>query len=340
MVKRDMLTISILVPSNTFASAIYGTVEIFRAANLIKKMAGGQSLFHCQIVGTDLTAVNSFTDHDISVDTSIDKAERPDIWIVPGFYDALMGDDQIRQVMAKMQPAIQRLAEDHEQGSIVCGCCIGSFLLAEAGLLEGKPVQVYWRTEHSFQRMYPDLERRPDVTVLDSGDVITAAGAAAYGYLALHLIHRFGGDHLATQTAKYMLLDISRVAQPSYRDLFPWMDHGDNQIRQSQLVMLERYHEELTVQQLAEQCNISSRQYLRRFKQATGLTPLQQLQRVRLMEACKKLEFSNSPTQNIVWEVGYDDASSFRKLFKKEMGLTMEQYRQRFGVPVHSTTAA
>ena len=331
-----MHNIGVLSLNRTFASAVYGFTELFRAANLIAKRAGGTSLFHCTIVGLDEQPTDSFSGHAITPDTTLQHMPRPDIWIIPGFFEGIGDAQAIETILTSLADATTRIANDHRDGSLIAGCCIGSFLLAEAGLLDNKPVQVYWRTEHLFRQLYPHLERRPDVTVLDTGSVITAAGASAYGYLALHLIRRLGGEQLATETAKYVLLDIHRLAQPSYRNLFPWMDHGDERIRQSQLTMLERYADELTMVELADDCQLSTRQYLRRFKQATELTPLNQLQKIRLMEACKKLEYSTMPTQNIVWDVGYGDASSFRKLFKKELGLTMEQYRQRYSLP--STT--
>ncbi len=328
-----MRHIAIYVPPNSFASAIYGFMDIFKAVNLLNKSAGGQSIFHCQTVAIgDTTSVQSFSNHSITPDYSLDAMPRPDIWIIPGFFEAMIGVKELKKTLQHLQPLVERLKQDSSNGSIICGNCIGNFVIAEAGLLDDKPVQVYWRTEQLFQQLYPKIERRADVTVMDSDTIITAAGASAYGYLALHLARRFGGEQLAIETAKYMLLDINRLTQPSYRSLYPWLEHNDERVRQSQLTMLDRYADNHNMQDLADECQLSQRQYLRRFKRAVGLTPLTQLQQIRLMEACKKLECSDLPTQNIIWKVGYNDASSFRKLFKKELGTTMEQYRQRYKV--------
>jgi transcriptional regulator GlxA family with amidase domain len=211
------------------------------------------------------------------------------------------------------------------------GCnSTGSFFMAEAGLLDGKQATTLWTTAEEFQTRYPQVDFRPDQLLTVDGNVICDAGGTAWFDLGLHLIELYCGHRTAMDTAKYFMVDLERSTQLSFSPLTSMKFHGDKAILDIQNWLEDHYQQAINIDALGKQFGLSNRSLLRRFKLATGTTPLNYLQDIRLDTACRLLVQSNQSIEAITHAVGYEDISSFIRLFKRRAGFTPSNYRARY----------
>jgi transcriptional regulator GlxA family with amidase domain len=209
----------------------------------------------------------------------------------------------------------------------VCG---GVFLLAETGLLAGRQATTHWALAEHFTARFPSVLMESDQMVIDYGDVVTAGGVLAWADLGLRLTERFLGPSVMLETARYMLMDPPRREQRYYSDFNPRTKHGDAAILKAQHWLWTQRESSVSVADIAVYTCLQPRTLLRRFTKATGMTPSEYQQRLRVTRARELLEFSQRSIDDIAASVGYDDAGRFRRMFQKIMGLTPSEYRRRF----------
>lgn len=219
------------------------------------------------------------------------------------------------------------------KGATIATACTGTFFLAELGLLDGKTATTNWQYARLFQKQYPmvNLNVRHMLTE-DDGILCTGAATAVY-QLALHLIRRFGSNHLASACCKALLVDPNRSSQTPYVLMRPLKNHGDTQVLKAQRLLAENYAAIDSVDAIAREVGISPRHFKRRFKSATGDLPLKYLQRIRIDAAKERLETTNQTIEEITRDVGYQDVSSFCRLFKQHTAISPSTYREKFFVP-------
>ena len=143
-------------------------------------------------------------------------------------------------------------------------------------------------------------------------------------------MERFSSPAVALACSKMLVLDGRRAEQTPYMAFYSQKAHQDDAIRKAQSWLEQHYADALTIDEVAAVAGLGTRTFKRRFKEATGETPIGYLQHLRIEAAKHLLESSREQTARIIWSVGYEDASSFRRLFKRTVGCTMEQYRKRF----------
>jgi transcriptional regulator GlxA family with amidase domain len=222
------------------------------------------------------------------------------------------------------------LVDRHQQGTPVGAMCTGVFTLAATGLLDGRMATTNWHFTRLFKKRYPQVNLQPaKMLTIDEGLICTGA-ATAFFKLALYLIEMFGTAELAAVCAKALLVDPNQDRQLPYAILDFRRDHGDSAVVQAQAWLEANYAGEVAIDAVAAQVGISPRHFKRRFKKATGETPLGYLQRVRIEAAKKRLETTRESMNTITWKIGYEDSSSFRRLFKKSTGLSPREYRDKF----------
>jgi len=206
----------------------------------------------------------------------------------------------------------------------------GVFLLAETGLLDGKSATLHWGFTDTFRRRYPRVPLESDRMFIDHGRLYCSAGVNAGMDLSLYLVEKFCGRETAVQSAKTMILDLGRERQAPYSShLFP-QDHGDPLVMKAQQWIEQHYTKSIDYDQLAGKFRMSRRSLERRFKQATGFTPLGYLQRLRVENAKRLLEDGSQTFDEITYQVGYEDIPFFRKVFVRLTGLRPKEYQQRF----------
>ncbi|MAM76455.1 GlxA family transcriptional regulator [uncultured Tistrella sp.] len=229
-------------------------------------------------------------------------------------------------------PLARWLTARHGDGAVLCSVCAGAFLLAETGLLDGRPATTHWNYHDRFASRFPAIRVDTARLLIDDGDLITAGGVMSWTDLGLALIARLLGPALMVRTARFLLIDPPGREQRAYSLFVPRLDHGDAAILKVQHWLQATGAREVRLPDLAARAGLEERTFLRRFRKATGLRPVEYCQHLRITRARERLERSADTVDRIAWEAGYEDPASFRKLFQRITGLTPAAYRERFGV--------
>ncbi|MEJ2037641.1 MAG: helix-turn-helix domain-containing protein, partial [Desulfosarcinaceae bacterium] len=208
--------------------------------------------------------------------------------------------------------------------------CTGVFLLAETGLLDGKSATLHWGFAEAFKARYPKVALRQDRMFIDHGRLYCSAGVSAGMDLTLYLVAKFCGENAARESAKTMVLDMGRYSQMPYDSFLPPKNHADPMVAKAQAWMERNSTQAVDYDRMADRFRVSRRSLERRFKQATGLTPLSYLQKLRVEQAKRMLEEGSRSFNEIAYAVGYEDIPFFRKLFIRLAGLRPKEYQQKF----------
>jgi len=263
-----------------------------------------------------------------SYDSHPDEPEchRPAVLIVPGSLHRLLDPEEA-------EPYARWLLDRHAQGAVLASNCAGSFALAATGLLGGRPATTHWFFADAFRERFPDVRLEIDRMVIDDGDIITAGGLMAWTDLGLRIVERLLGPTVMMETARFLLIDPAGREQKNYASFAPKLSHGDEAVLKAQHWLQARGPGPVAVPAMAAEAGLEERTFQRRFKAATGMTPVEYVQHLRVGKARELLEFTRRTVDQIAWTVGYEDAAAFRKLFHRITGLTPHDYRQRFAVP-------
>jgi transcriptional regulator GlxA family with amidase domain len=208
--------------------------------------------------------------------------------------------------------------------------CNGSLLLAEAGLLDGRRATTSWWLANLARERYPAVDMQVDEMIVHDGKLVTAGAATAEYELCFHLIEMAGGLPLAQNVSRILLVDRDRVSQAPYINLAMAQTPRQGLSERAEKWLLKRLHEAISVRDLADHCRVSERTLLRRFHQDFGATPLEYVQKLRVERAKALLESTRLSFEEIVGRCGYQDVSSFRRLFKNVVRMTPNDYRERY----------
>jgi transcriptional regulator GlxA family with amidase domain len=208
--------------------------------------------------------------------------------------------------------------------------CSGAFLLAATGLLEGKTCSTHWNAAAEFQRLFPGIHLQPDKLITAERGIYTNGGAFSFLHLVLFLVERYFDRQTAIYCSKIFQIDMDRTSQSPFIIFQTQKNHGDELISQAQAYMEENLSEKFSFEELASQLAISRRNFDRRFVKATGNTPVEYLQRVKVEVAKKALEKGRKTVFEVMLEVGYSDDKAFREVFKKITGLSPLEYRAKY----------
>lgn len=228
-----------------------------------------------------------------------------------------------------------RLRQLHRGGTLLCSVCAGAFLLAETGLLAGRPATTHWALAARFGQCFPEVRLDADRLVIDDGDLITAGGLMAWVDLGLCLVDRFLGPEAMLATARHFLVEPGGREQRFYSTFSPALGHGDGAILRAQAWLQAHAGEPVDIAQMARAARLGERTFLRRFQGATSLRPTEYLQHLRVSKARDLLERSNLAMADLAMQVGYQDPGAFRKVFQRLMGLSPSEYRRRFQMARH-----
>ena len=256
-----------------------------------------------------------------------------DMVLVPGVLHT-SAHDLVERVRG-MQPEIALLRELKLRGVKIAATCSGTVLLAESGLLDGHRATCSWWLAASFRARYPNVRLESDAMVVEDGDLLTAGGASSIQPLLLKLIGRAGGEELAQQTARMLLIDAERQSQAPYVSEAMIQKPRNSLSEKAEKFLMHQLHEEISVSQLAEYCGTSERSLLRHFRSHLGVTPQAHIQHLRVERAKALLESTHLSFDEIVERCGYSDSASFRKLFKRATAITPGDYRQRYALRPH-----
>jgi transcriptional regulator GlxA family with amidase domain len=231
-------------------------------------------------------------------------------------------------------PEVKRwLNRIHAAGGTICSVCSGSVLLAGSGLLDDQPATTHWAFVDHFRRFFPQVKLEAGRVLLPVGEdrrIVTCGGMASWEDLALYLIAGFYGESAAVNAARLFLFGDRSEGQLLFAAMTKPKRHEDAVIAEAQQWIAEHYDTPNPVAAMVRQSGLAERSFKRRFKMATGYTPIDYVQTLRVEEAKQMLEASRDPIDQISRKSGYEDPTSFRRLFKRLTGVTPGRYRQRF----------
>jgi transcriptional regulator GlxA family with amidase domain len=329
---RSALDVVVLLTSDTLASTAFGPLEVFSAAGVLWQALHGEVAvprFNVITASIDGRPVRTSYAVQVAPECAIGDIERADLVIVPA--SGLNLDEQINRHLP-MFPWLRRL---HEDGTWLAAICSGAAYLAESGVLDGRRATTHWALAERYRERYPAVDWHPDMFITEDRRVFCSGGVYAAIDLSLYLVEKFCGHELALQCARTLLVDMPRAQQSGYAILPLSRPHEDARIREIEHHIAAHCAEDLTIERLAQRAHMSARTFQRRFKEATGRLPGAYLQAQRIAIARAMLEGGGQPVQQISLAVGYQDLAFFRKVFRRETGMTPGEYRTRFtGVPV------
>lgn len=328
---RQVDALIVAVPE-TAGSALYGMVDVLGAAgNLwdqLVELQPGRRVIRVRIVSE--TGAPFTCGHGIPVNPHLGVGDDPraDIVVIPELW---LGPDE--SVGNRYAALLEWLRDSYRQGAFIYSACSGAILLAETGLLNGRPATSHWAYERQFRSRFPavDFRREPALQFADpAGRIVTAGGTTSWHDLALHIIARHCSPGEALRIAKVYLLKAHPEGQLPYAALIREAPHADAAVRRCEELLRREYLAPNPVRLAIAVAGIPERTLKRRFKSATGLSLIDYVQNLRIEHAKRRLECASEPVDAIAAAAGYDNPSFFRRLFKRRCGLSPAEYRRLF----------
>ncbi|WP_324697582.1 MULTISPECIES: GlxA family transcriptional regulator [Novosphingobium] len=314
---RPELEVGLLLYHGCQMAMIHGITDLFAIASHFSTGRGGPAL---RVSHWMRSEEGQFARcHD----TAADRPGEPSVLIVPGRLSGPAG-------LEEAAPYARWLREHHARGATLASSCGGAFILAATGLLDGRPATTHWLFAQDFRERFPKVLVEPDKIVIEDGDIITGGGLMAWTDLGVRLVDRLLGPTVMIETAKFLLVDPAGREQRHYSSFAPKLTHGDEAILKVQHWLQSRGGRPASVAEMADMAGLEERTLQRRFKSATGMKPTEYVQHLRIGKARELLEFTRRSIDQIAWSVGYEDATAFRRVFSRILGLTPGDYRARF----------
>jgi transcriptional regulator GlxA family with amidase domain len=322
-----MANISLWVENGCLSSCVTTMLDAFTIANIWHQNLAGKEvdpLFEPHIVSTEGKPIMAQGNLKMEVEMAIDDVESTDCIILSPL---LPNITPLPNNLGLFRQWLEKMRDSH---ATIATVCTGTFLLAEMGLLDGKKATTNWQYARLFQKRYPKVQMASEYMLTEDDNIICSGAATSIYNLSIHLIKKFGSQKLATTCSKALLVDTNRVSQAPYTLTTPPRLHGDAQVLKAQQIIERNYSQIKRIDDIAQNVGISPRHFKRRFKKATGDLPLNYLRQVRIDAAKERLETTQETIDKITRAVGYNDTSSFCRLFKKYTQVSPMAYREKF----------
>lgn len=332
MIDREKPQVVLLAAAESSSSVLYGLYDVLASVGAVFSDmtvgAPGQELLDVRIVSAEGKPFYCVGNIPVEPHAAVAEVEAPDAVVVCDFYASIHESPRER-----FPREIAWLKQVYGNGSLVCSVCSGALLLAEAGLLDGREATAHWAYRDTFQRIFPKVRFKSEAVLClnsEADRVVTAGGVSAWHDLAVYLIARFCGQRCAVETAKVFLISGHAEGQSPYAVMTRPMDSSDRPIAESQVWIAENYAGPNPVERMVERSGLNPRTFARRFRAATGYSPIEYVQALRIEEAKQALETEDLPVDAVGLSVGYEDPASFRRIFKRRVGLPPATYRRKF----------
>jgi transcriptional regulator GlxA family with amidase domain len=312
-------------------SGIFDVMNAFAVMGVPNPRAGAGVPFYIQIVGEAVGPLELASGVPINVQRAIAEIETTDIVIVPSVLLRPEGWEK-----GRYPSLVEWLHKMYDRGAALCSACSGIFLLAETGLFDGKDATVHFRYARAFTTTYPAVRIHPERALIISGvreELVSSGASMSWHDLVLYLIARYASSTAAQEVARLFALQSHQDGLTPYMVFEGKRDHGDGDIQSAQRWLDTHFSVAHPVEEMIKRSRLAERTFKRRFTNATGLTPLVYVQRLRIEDAKRRLERTDATIDEISWQVGYEDPAFFRRLFKRTTGLAPGAYRKRFRIP-------
>ncbi|MES2431005.1 MAG: helix-turn-helix domain-containing protein [Bacteroidota bacterium] len=319
-----MKNIAILVPETAVIEAIADPQYMFNAVNQFLVVAGKKPLFKIELVGLSKEVKLNGSSFTVHTDKLLKDVKKTDLIFIP----AISGD--IPTALHLNKKSIPWIVDQYKKGAEVASLCIGAFLLASTGLLDGKKCSTHWNAANEFRDMFPDVELVDGSIITEDQGVYSSGGANSYWSLLLHLVEKYTDRETAILASKYFAVDIDRDSQAAFAMFKGQKSHNDEAIKHAQEYIETNIEDRISVDELADRVALGRRSFERRFKLATNNTVLEYIQRVKIESAKRSFENSRKNINEVMFNIGYTDTKAFRTIFKKVTGLTPVEYRNKY----------
>ena len=319
-----MKHVSILVPETAVIEAIADPRYLFKVVNQYLESTGSKPLFNVQLVGLTKEVKLENSMFSVHPDVMLKDVKKTDLIFIP----AISGD--VKTALELNKNYIPWIVEQYKCGAEVASLCIGAFLLASTGLLNGKKCSTHWNAANEFRTMFPEVEMTDGSIITEEQGLYSSGGANSYWNLLLYLVEKYTNRDTAILASKYFAIDIDRESQSAFMLFQGQKEHEDAEILKAQEFIEANYQYKITVDQLADMFAIGRRSFERRFKKATNNTVVEYMQRVKIEAAKRSFESSRKNINEVMFDVGYSDTKAFRTIFKKITGLTPIEYRNKY----------
>ncbi|HEX2114777.1 MAG TPA: helix-turn-helix domain-containing protein [Alphaproteobacteria bacterium] len=324
---KGVLDVTVVLVQGDYASTAIGPIEVFQSTGVLWNVLHGdepQPRFRVQVASIDGDSVVSPSSLEFAPKLSIRDIAHTDIIIIPA-----SGLD-IPSCVARSAALLPWLREWYARGAYIAGVCTGVALIAEAGLLDGRQATTHWAVANQLRQRYPNVLWRPELFVTEDRRLLCSGGVYASIDLSLYLVEKFCSHETALQCAKALLVSMPRSRQSGYSVLPLSRPHADEKIRTAEEYLQKHYNLDVSIKVLADKVGMGPRNFIRRFKAATGYLPGAYSQMLRVAAAKELLESGAPSIQNVCTRIGYGDVGYFRSLFKRHTGMTPAEYRSQF----------
>ena len=324
-----MIDVTVLILDGTFSSTAVGPMEVFRHTGTIWNDFTGKARtprFRVTTASANGQAVECDGPLYIRPMAALTEVRKTELIFVPSTGPSL---NDVVERNASVVPWLRRW---HKRGAAIASVCTGVGLVAASGLLDGKRATTHWGVAPDFRKKFPRVKWMPEVMVTEDRGFYCGGGVNASLDLSLYLVERYCGHDVAMQTAKALLIETPRAWQAGFGIVPLKTEHKDDAISGAQEWLHKNFQRSFPLEAPARAAGMSLRNFVRRFKQATGDTPLLYLQKLRVAAAKRLLESDHRAVQEISEAVGYQDIAFFRKIFERHTGASPSAYRRRFGL--------
>jgi transcriptional regulator GlxA family with amidase domain len=321
-----MKHLTIIVPDGegNNLSSIVGAYKIFTRANAYRKETGRRPLFKIELAG--LSKKVDYYDGLFSVQphTHISSIAKTDLLIIPSL------NHNYQKAVKGNKLLIEWVEQQYKNGAEIASICTGAFLLASAGLLDGKSCSTHWAAADNFRAMFPKVNLKADQLITDENGIYTNGGAYSFLNLIIYLVEKYYDRQTAIFCSKVFQVEIDRNSQSSFTIFTGQKLHEDDMVKRAQAYIESKLDEKISFEQLSARFAVGRRNFDRRFIKATGNTPLEYAQRVKIESAKKAFETGRKTINEVMYEVGYSDVKAFREVFRKVTGVSPLEYRKKY----------
>lgn len=320
-----MKHLAILVPDGeNNLSSIVGAYKIFTRANAYYTKAGKEKVFDIQLAG--ISATVDFYDGLFTAKphTHISAISKTNLIIIPSV------NHNYEKAIRQNEVLADWIAKQYRSGAEIASICTGAFILASTGLLDGKSCSTHWATVNDFRAMFPKVKLQPGRLITEENGIYTNGGAYSFLNLMIYLVEKYYDRQTAILCSKDFQVEIDRQSQSPFIIFSGQKSHGDEVIKEAQVFIEDHLDEKISVEDLSAKFAVGRRNFDRRFIKATGNTPLEYAQRVKIESAKKAFENSRKTVNEVMYEVGYSDLKAFREVFRKITGMSPLEYRSKY----------
>jgi transcriptional regulator GlxA family with amidase domain len=324
-----MKHITIIIPDGqsdlSTVACIVGASEILSQANTYWKKAGKSELYTVELAGSSKT-VNYFNGAvSVQPQVNISAIKKSNLIIIPSTlirsYNKAEKGNQL---------LIDWVGKQYKHGAEVASMCSGAFMLASTGLLNGRTCSTHWAHAATFRTLFPNVNLIEEKLITDEHGIYTNGGGYSFLNLMLYLVEKYYDRQTAIYISKTFQIEIDRQSQSSFAIFSTQKNHDDEVVKQAQTYIEENLDKKISAEALSSRFSIGRRHFDRRFIKATGNTPVEYLQRVKIESAKKALESTRKNVNEVMYEVGYNDLKAFRQVFRKITGMSPLDYRNKY----------